>query len=159
MALVNTGLRYLFNLLKIHKKYKDFCLCNSYYFRLLCNYCYVMSGVINTDGFAKVLMAIVLVALPENFKEFMYLISSSGIMVHIKSVIRNYSSNGIHKVWHWIWWYCTVWHCWLYCKCSVSCQFSDIGSLDQLSNEQKRSISDQNRPVSKQTRSFVRNVP
>ena len=27
---------------------------------------------------------------------------------------------------------------------SVSCQFSDIGSLDQLSNEQKRSISDQN---------------
>ena len=47
----------------------------------------------------------------------------------------------------------------LYCKCSVSCQFSDIGSLDQLSNEQKQSISDQKRPVSKQTRSFVRNVP
>ena len=35
---------------------------------------------------------------------------------------------------------------------SVSCQFSDIGSYNQLSNEQKRSISEQ-------TRLFARNVP
>ena len=35
---------------------------------------------------------------------------------------------------------------------SVSCQFSDIGSHNQLSNEQKRSESEQ-------TRSFARNVP
>ena len=50
--------------------------------------------------------------------------------------------------------------------CSVSCQFSDIGSHNQLSNEQKRSKSEQKwseseqkQSVSEQTRSFARNVP
>ena len=42
---------------------------------------------------------------------------------------------------------------------SVSNQFSDIGSLNQLSNEQKRSESEQKQSISEQTRSFVRNVP
>ena len=46
-----------------------------------------------------------------------------------------------------------------YITASVSCQFLDIGSLNQLSNEQKRSISNQKRSVSEQTRSFARNVP
>ena len=42
---------------------------------------------------------------------------------------------------------------------SVSCQFSDIGSHNQLSNEQKWSESEQKQSVSEQTRSFARNVP
>ena len=42
---------------------------------------------------------------------------------------------------------------------SVSCQFSDIGSRNQLSNAQKQSESEQKRSVSEQTRSFARNVP
>ena len=37
-------------------------------------------------------------------------------------------------------------------SCNVSCQFSDIGSYNQLSNEQKQFISEQ-------TRLFARNVP
>ena len=44
-------------------------------------------------------------------------------------------------------------------RCSVSCQFSDIGSYNQLSNEQKWSKSKQKWSVSKQTHLFVRNVP
>ena len=42
---------------------------------------------------------------------------------------------------------------------SVSCQFLDIGSHNQLSNEQKRSVSKQKQSVSKQTHLFARNVP
>ena len=42
---------------------------------------------------------------------------------------------------------------------SVSNQFSDIGSHNQLSNEQKRSESKKKQSVFKQTRSFARNVP
>ena len=42
--------------------------------------------------------------------------------------------------------------------CIVSCQFSDIGSHNQLSNEQKQSISKQTQSVSEQTRPFVRSV-
>ena len=43
--------------------------------------------------------------------------------------------------------------------CSVSNQFSDIGSHNQLSNEQKRSESEKKQSVSEQTRLFARNVP
>ena len=44
-------------------------------------------------------------------------------------------------------------------RCSVSCQFSDIGSHNQLSNEQKWSESEQKKSISEQTRSFAQNVP
>ena len=42
---------------------------------------------------------------------------------------------------------------------SISCQFSDIGSYNQLSNEQKWSKSEQKRSISEQTCLFARNVP
>ena len=42
---------------------------------------------------------------------------------------------------------------------SVSCQFSDIGLYNQLSNEQKWSKFEQKRSVSEQTRLSARNVP
>ena len=42
---------------------------------------------------------------------------------------------------------------------SVSCQFSGIGSYNQLSNEHKWFKSEQKRPLSEQTRLFARNVP
>ena len=42
---------------------------------------------------------------------------------------------------------------------SESCQFLDIGSHNQLSNEQKRCESEQKQSISEQTRSFARNVP
>ena len=42
---------------------------------------------------------------------------------------------------------------------SVSCQFLDTGSYNQLSNEQKWSKSEQKWSISKQTRLLARNVP
>ena len=42
---------------------------------------------------------------------------------------------------------------------SVSCQFSDIGLYNKLSNEQKWSKSEQKWSISEQTRLFARNVP